>query len=212
MRKVIFTEEQIKKIVGEDVADYLNNVDIAAEIPGNAYGTEVSTDLNPDTAQNPKKKIPTTDKISRHKNRSNSGGRLFARSRTFESVNESSFDDTRTRNFGKNAKENILNGAGEGAGKMLNNLANDINNGGTRNNTNQVRLSRLRKQAKEDPVTFMKNGGKQTLKALEDSVGKEQSKQSTMSPSLDSTVANTPNAMKGTGTGHHSDKETIYYY
>ena len=209
MRKVIFTEEQIKKIVGEDVADYFNNIDNAGEVPDNAYGTEVFVNnVDKDSEDN----VTTTDRIARHKNRSNSGGRLFARSRTFESVNESSFDDTRTRNFGKNAKENILNGAGEGAGKMLNNLANDINNGGTRNNTNQVRLSRLRKQAKEDPVTFMKNGGKQTLKALEDSVGKEQSKQSTMSPSLDSTVANTPNAMKGTGTGHHSDKETIYYY
>ena len=209
MRKVIFTEEQIKKIVGEDVADYFNNIDNAGEVPDNAYGPEVFVNnVDKDSEDN----VTTTDRIARHKNRSNSGGRLFARSRTFESVNESSFDDTRTRNFGKNAKENILNGAGEGAGKMLNNLANDINNGGTRNNTNQVRLSRLRKQAKEDPVTFMKNGGKQTLKALEDSVGKEQSKQSTMSPSLDSTVANTPNAMKGTGTGHHSDKETIYYY
>lgn len=209
MRKVIFTEEQIKKIVGEDVADYLNNIDNAGEVPDNAYGTEVFVNnVDKDSEDN----VTTTDRVARHKNRSNSGGRLFARSRTFESVNESSFDDTRTRNFGKNAKENILNGAGEGAGKMLNNLANDINNGGTRNNTNQVRLSRLRKQAKEDPITFMKNGGKQTLKALEDSVGKEQSKQSTMSPSLDNTVANTPDAMKGTGTGHHSDKEAIYYY
>lgn len=209
MRKVIFTEEQIKKIVGEDVADYLNNIDNAGEVPDNAYGTEVFVNnVDKDSEDN----VTTTDRVARHKNRSNSGGRLFARSRTFESVNESSFDDTRTRNFGKNAKENILNGAGEGAGKMLNNLANDINNGGTRNNTNQVRLSRLRKQAKEDPITFMKNGGKQTLKALEDSVEKEQSKQSTMSPSLDNTVANTPDAMKGTGTGHHSDKEAIYYY
>ena len=209
MRKVIFTEQQIKRILGEDAADYLNSLDVAAEIPDNAYGTQVFVNnVDKDAEDN----VTTTDKISRNKNRSNSGGRLFARSRTFESVNESSFDDTKTKNFGKNAKENILNGAGEGAGKMLNNIANDINNGGTRNNTNQVRLSRLRKQEKEDPVTFAKNGGKETIKALEDSVGKEKNKHSVPTQSNSNPIGITPNATSGTGKGHHSNNETIYYY
>lgn len=209
MRKVIFTEEQIKRILGEDAADYLNNLDVAAEVPDNAYGTQVFVNnVDKDAEDN----VTTTDKISRHKNRSNSGGRLFARSRTFESVNESTFDDNRTKNFGKSAKENILKGSGKGAGKMLNNLANDIENGGTRNNTNQVRLSRLRKQEKEDPLTFAKNGGKETLKALEDSVRKETSKQTTFPQNNKGIESITPNSMSGTGPGHHSNKETIYYY
>lgn len=209
MRKVTFTEAQIRKILGEAADDFMLNLGDEGEIPGNAYGTQVFVNnIDPDANDD----VTTTDNFSRKKSRTN---RLFARSRTYESVNESTFDDNRGLNFGKNEKETIVSqGQSGNAGKMLKNISNDIDNGGTRNNTNQVRIHRLEVQKKEDPVAYANNGGDNTLKALKNATNKVSSVNTAVKDAMGSSpIAQTPDARKGTGAGHHKNNgNTIFYY
>ena len=207
MRKVIFTEEQLRRIIGEDVNGFVLDVSDGSEAPDNAYGTQVFSDY-PD--KDVETDVTTTDNFSRKKNRVN---RLFARSRTYESINESNFDDAVGQNFGKNEKETIMaQGNSENSGKMLKNISNDIANGGTRNNTNQVRISRLKQQKKDDPAMFARNGGDKTLKALKSATRKVSTTNSTAQTDRNANpLTITPDAGNGTGNGHHNDN-VIYYY
>jgi hypothetical protein len=209
MRKVTFTEEQMRRILGEAADDFILNLGDSGEIPGNAYGTEVFTNnIDPDANDD----VTTADNFSRKRSRTN---RLFARTRTYESVNESTFDDNRGLNFGKNEKDAIVSqSASDNAGKMLKNISKDINNGGTRNNTNQVRLSRLQAQKKSDPVAYAKNGGDNTVKALKNATRKVSSTNTAVKTAFDNSPINqTPDANKGAGKGHHENNEaSIYYY
>lgn len=201
MRKVIITESQLEYILRE--TSYPLNNKTSAEMPDNAYGTEVAVNnLDKDAGED----VTITDNPSHKKTMSN---RLFARTRN---VCEAEFDDNRSQNFGKNEKQNIVATANNGGGKMVTNLANDIQNGGARNNTNQVRASRLKAQEKSDPVTFAKNGGKATLNALKSSTTKESNKNNAI-PQVDNVNLQIPNQNNGIGNGHHSENEgNIYYY
>ena len=63
MRKVLFTESQLKGILGENFGTYLPKKGYAAENPDNSYGTEVSLTDN-DLDNNPVDTV-TTDKIAK---------------------------------------------------------------------------------------------------------------------------------------------------
>ena len=97
------------------------------------------------------------------------------------------------------------------AGKMLKNISNDIQNGGARNNTNQVRLSRLKDQKQNDPAAFARNGGEQTMKALKNSTRKVSTVNSIPQTNADSVLTDAPDIRKGTGKGNNSNN-VIYYY
>ena len=73
MRKVLFTEAQMKRILGESYPLSTKG----GEVPGNAYGTEVSTNMTNVDADN-KPSVTTTDKIAKEKT---VGNRWFANSR-----------------------------------------------------------------------------------------------------------------------------------
>lgn len=62
MRKVIFTESQLKQLLGEDIGAYLG--DKLNDIPQNSYGTEVNTSDNIDGVHGIE---PTNDKIGGEK-------------------------------------------------------------------------------------------------------------------------------------------------
>ena len=208
MRKVIFTESQIKRILGEGNDMFLGDLDTAKEIPSTAYGDEVFTNVgNIDNDDDPDVTVP--DKFLKRRTRNN---RLFARTRTYESVNESNFGDVRSNNFGKKETENIKSLAANGGGKMVKNIRKDIENGGTRDNTQRVRKSRLEKQKKENPVLFAKNGGNEMLRTLKSTTEKESAKQksvSTANSNLDTVFGN---FQKDSGNGHHKEEGNVYYY
>ena len=106
----------------------------------------------------------------------------------------------------------MAQGNSENSGKMLKNISNDIANGGTRNNTNQVRISRLKQQKKDDPAMFARNGGDKTLKALKSATRKVSTTNSTAQTDRNANpLTITPDAGNGTGNGHHNDN-VIYYY
>ena len=70
-------------------------------------------------------------------------------------------DNAKTSGYGKKNDMFINSVSKNLGGKMVSNLNAEINSnkGGSRNNTNQVRVSRKKKKKKEDPATFQKNGG-----------------------------------------------------
>ena len=62
MRRVLFTESQLKEALGEDFMSYLPNSSMAAEEPENSYGTEIgASDKNCDGIETD---TITTDKIA----------------------------------------------------------------------------------------------------------------------------------------------------
>ena len=70
--------------------------------------------------------------------------------------------------FGKNNDDYINHTANANGGKMASNIAGEINSNkkGSRNNTNQVRVSRMEDYKQNDPELFAKNGGEKTLNIL----------------------------------------------
>ena len=70
--------------------------------------------------------------------------------------------------------DNVGRDMKNGGGKMVKNVSAEIssNKGGTRNNTNQVRISRMEDQKVNDPAAYAKNGGDATLKILKSQVKK----------------------------------------
>lgn len=62
MRKIIFTENQVKYILGEDFETYLPNSDTNGEIPLTSYGTEIS--IGDKNSNNDIEDTTTSDKIA----------------------------------------------------------------------------------------------------------------------------------------------------
>lgn len=203
MRNVYITEKQYEMILEGGYP--LNLTDGSDVTPDAASGAQVFTN-NTDKDADPN--VTTTDAKSKRMST-----RRLAYLRTNRTLGESTFNDVRTNNLGKNQKKEIINaGAQEGSGKMLKNLANDINGEGTRDNTQRVRINRMEKQKIEDPVAYEKNGGDKTLKALKDSTRAESDKQK-RNAEVD---AQTNNIVNGQSTipkeGHHSNIPIFYYH
>lgn len=208
MRKVIFTESQLKKILGEGNDMFLGDLDTAKQIPSTAYGDEVFTNVgNIENDEDPD--VTVADKINKRRTRNN---RLFARTRTYESVNESNFADSRSNNFGKKETDGIKSLANNGGGKMIKNVKKELENGGNRDNTQRVRINRLEKQKKENPELFAKNGGNEMVRALKSSVGKESAKQKSISTANSNKDTLFGNFQSNDGKGHHKEEGTVYYY
>ena len=77
-------------------------------------------------------------------------------------------DNAKNSGFGINNDKFINNIADSNGGKMVSNISGEINSKkrGSRNNTNQVRASRMEKYKETDPELFIKNGGQKTLDLL----------------------------------------------
>lgn len=204
MRKIVITKEQYQHIMEESYP--LNQMDKTTS-PVDASGYEVfannmDKDADPDAT--------TTDAKSQKMST-----RRLAYLRTCRTLGESTFNDERTMNFGKKQKEEII-AAGEtdNSGKMLKNIAKEVQNGGSRDNTQRVRAYRLHMQKLTDPVTFEKNGGDEMLNAIE-SGNKKQSEIHAANTDVDSKIAPViPDASNGPFVKDkgHRDNSIIYYH
>lgn len=110
MKKVIFTENQLKRIIGEDFTSYLPNEFDAKDVPDNSYGTEITTS---DKLENGEMgDMPTTDKIRRMKSTQGPFTGYFGR--TYGRIYEDNQDLVNNR-FGINStiRQDIENSANE---------------------------------------------------------------------------------------------------
>lgn len=203
MKKVIFTEAQIRKYLNEEMGDYLDSVKNAGEIPGNAYGTEVFANNLDSDAQTD---VTTTDGFMQKRSKSN---RLFARSRQCEGRE---LDNMKTSGFG-NKIDNTINQLSNAGGKMINNINNEIQSDkdGMRNNTQEVRLSRMKEYEKNNPNLYQKNGGDFTVKQLEKNVANNSASHQAQVGEKRKTEA-IPTITNGEKTHKHSNNDNVYYY
>ena len=210
MRKIRITESQWKAIL-ESEFGYPLDLKSGPVTKDNTAGVEVAADpLDVDVEKDSEYGISTTtDNISRKKMRPAQFGIRTARVAGGYRLEEGrELDNMQNSGFGKNADAQIAQAASNGGGKMVTNINNEINSTtrGSRNNTNQVRASRLRDQKENDPVTFAKNGGDATLKAVE--------RQTQVNSVKNAATETAPKATTSTGGSKKgkSSEPTIYYF
>lgn len=202
MKKVIFTEAQIRKYLNEEMGDYLDSVKNAAEIPGNAYGNEVFVNnLGGDTNTD----VTTTDGFMQKRSK---GNRLFARSRQCEGQE---LDNMKSSGFG-NKINNTISQLSDNGGKMINNINNEIQSDkdGMRNNTQEVRLSRMKNYKENNPALYQENGGDFMVKQLENNI--KGNSTSHKAQTGGKRKVNTTPAPTTNNTNQHSKNDNIYYY
>lgn len=194
MKNIIITESQLLKLVNEGSC-YLDKNDTGTDTPSDSIkfnGGEI-TGKDPDADVN-----PIGDKIAKTKVSLNPLAR-----RSFVTENDI---DNQTAYIGKKTQQQIQNLSG----KMAKNISQRMKGKGQRLNTTEVEISRMEKAKKEDPITFEKNGGDATLKALESAKNRQRNsnKQLTQINKNINQMAQ-PFANKE-GKGHHN-KTNIYY-
>ena len=150
MRYCFITEEQLEYILKEGDC-YLDKTDTGSDAPIDSckFNGGETTVKKADSDE-----IITTDKIAH----SRVSGHPWLR----RSYGLSEDLDNEKAYIGKNSQEYLS----QMAGKMANNISKEMQKGGSRLNTTEVRLNRLEQQKKDDPVTFAQNGGEKTIKAL----------------------------------------------
>lgn len=211
MKKVLFTESQLKAILGEDVGGYLRTSDVA-EKPDNAHLQQVFVNnADVDTEDEFDNNVTVSDKIARRMSNRN---RLFPkRTRCFEEKSHT-LDNMRNTGYGQKYNERISNTASNGGGKMINNLNDEVQSKtGSRNNTNQVRLSRLKDQKKSDPLNYLRNGGKETENILRDQITKQSHKNELVNRvNASMGLENTENEWKNSKKNSTDNGSNVYYY
>jgi hypothetical protein len=216
MKKILFTEGQLKYILGEaETFIYLDKGDQGcdASIESNVdTGTEVSTnDLDAD-------EFPTTDAVADMKTRShpfyrNSGyGTMFEDEDKKKDLNERNHQlDGKTFRLGKKTNQKIDAIAANNPGdKMVNNMAKNKN---ATANCLAVRQTRLKQMKQEDPERYNNINGNEIKKAIDDRLGIARSATKTQSPNVqDPMLTTVQTARKGTGKGHRKNGLTTIYY
>ena len=165
MRRVIFTESQINEILQAESAYPL---DIKGDDgrPDNSSGYEIAVNNTDRDATND---VTTSDSIKRAKK----GWYLRSTlANHFRLAEGDELDNMKTSGYGQKSDTFISNVAKNGGGKMVSNLNAEIQSDtdSSRNNTNQVRVSRLEAQKKKNPAVFQKNGGEKTLNILKNQI------------------------------------------
>ena len=212
MRKIRITESQLKTILESELG-YPLDLRSDPVTKDNTAGVEVTSDpLDVDVDTDSQYGIATTtDNISKKKMRPAQFGIRTARVAGGYRLEEGrELDNMQSSGFGKKADAQISQAASNGGGKMVKNLNAEVqsNTRGSRNNTNQVRASRLRDQKENDPATFAKNGGDATLKALERQTKVNSDKNKATE---EDTVQTLPTASSGKKKGKSSEP-TVYYF
>ena len=161
MRRVIFTESQLKSILGENFDTYLPKKDFAEENPENAYGTQVSL-TGKDSKGDPIDTV-ATDRIA--KSRTPSIGR-FRRISENDELNEENQELVNHQyNLGMKMNNQIDAMAAQNpSDKLLQNMSNDKN---MKHGTAKKRKHDLEVMQNEDPVRFQSIGGKKILNGID---------------------------------------------
>jgi hypothetical protein len=212
MKKILFTEKQIKSILGEEAFMYLDQEDNGLDFPEDslvATGGEVLTN-DPDADE-----FPTTDKIAASKTRShpfyrNAGyGTMFEGKKKIEEINHKLVG--RKYRLGKKTNQQIDNIAANNPGdKMLNNMSKEKNASA---NCLAVRQTRLKQMKQNNPERYERIGGDNLENAIDDRLGIARAEVNTASPEIQDPLMNTvQTARTGTGKGHRKDNGTTIYY
>ena len=204
MRRVIFTESQINEILQAESAYPL---DIKGDDgrPDNSSGYEIAVNNTDRDATND---VTTSDSIKRAKK----GWYLRSTlANHFRLAEGDELDNMKTSGYGQKSDAFISNVAKNGGGKMVSNLNAEIQSDtdSSRNNTNQVRVSRLETQKKKNPAVFQKNGGEKTLNILKNQIKLKSGQHSAQTAGHARKMDNTPNASK---TPESHSKQGPYYF
>ena len=161
MRKVIFTENQLKHILGENFDSYLPKSGYASENPENSYGTEVTVSDNGSNGD--PMDTCTTDKIAKSRTPSIS---LFRRiSESKKKVNEENQElMSHQYNLGKGINNQIDALAAQNPNdKLLQNMSNNKN---MEHSTAKKRKHDLEAMKKENPERYASINGDKLLKSI----------------------------------------------
>lgn len=175
MRKVYFTESQIKRLLGEDFMSYLPDEEDAAEVPENSYGTETTTSGKIDGKLTD---TVCTDRIAKtrvayspygRRNLYSMGNAPLAEGNK-KKLDEVNQDLQNTQfNLGKNLKSAVQANAvaANGSDKLLNNMSREAQSGkGFNISSAYKRLRDLKKMATEDPQRFNRIGGNRLIATI----------------------------------------------
>lgn len=175
MRKFIFTESQIRSILGEEFDTYLDTN--SEDIPNKLNKVSVEP-FDPDIKDIGDDAIKTdTDKITRSLTSKFSP---HTKRGMFEGVKKKSLNERNqeldslgaTNTLGKKTNDTIDNLASRNPNdKLLNNMSNEK---GMTYNAMSVRRHRLKNMKKQDPERYANIGGKQLEKALDTSIKTKQ--------------------------------------
>lgn len=193
MRKIRITESQYKRILENEIG-YPLDVKADDGKPDNFAGYQVAVDNTDDDAQND---VTISDTIKRSKAGWFGMNRYPAMHRLPEGEE---LDNKQNSGYGMKA-DNFINGAAKNGGKMINNVASEVNSDkrGSRNNTNQVRISRMEDDKVNNPANFQKNGGDEMLKILKSQTSKTSAAHNSIHANDQITRNDNPNKSKNNG-------------
>lgn len=165
MRKIIFTEQQLKHILGEDFESYLPKDGLASEEPSNSFGTEIGvSDKNSDGESID---TPVTDKIGKSVT---PGYALFRHTsglaESKKKVNEENHElMNHSYNLGKNINSQINSAASMNPkDKLMQNMNSEKN---MKHGTAKKRKHDLEQMQKDDPQRFENIGGDKILNGID---------------------------------------------
>ena len=213
MKKILFTEKQIRSILGEEVFTYLDQEDNGLDVPEDslvATGDEVFTN-DPDADE-----FPDTDNIAAKKIRSNPiynvgyyGVHCESKKKIpIEEINHKLIG--RKYRLGKKTNQQIDNIAANNPGdKMLNNMSKDKDASA---NCLAVRQTRLKQMKKNNPGRYERINGDKIENAIDDRLGIARAETKTQSPEIQEPQMNkVQTARTGTGKGHRKNGLTTIY-
>lgn len=205
MRKVLFTEAQLKYVLGEDYKYIDNSSDMMGkEVPENGFGTQVFTDNT--AVDNDDTDVTTTDNIASKKV---AGSRLFRRS-SYGAICEDG--------EGHNVDNDKVNGYGFKSNQFVNNVASNTNREAITNmakgnqtvNALEVKASRLKDEAEKTNNPVIKRLGNIASKSAKMKRNSNKNLRDS-NENVIKTMQQIPDAKRGTGKGNHKEN-SIYYY
>ena len=194
MRKIFITESQFQNLMKE-IDGYLDKNDMGTDVPQDSMGFNGNEITGKDPESNT---VPVGDKIAH----SRVSGNPLAR-RSF--MAEDNVDNQRAY-VGKKAQDMLPNLNG----KMAQNIARELNNGGSKNNTTKKRMDRLEQEKKKNPQVFAQNGGDEMIKSLKSLYNMQRNSARTLNKAMKPQMVDFKQPSQATGKGHH--KENPVYY
>ena len=166
MRRVYFTESQVRGMLGEDFMTYLPKETQASETPENSYGTQTATSGKIDgELTNP----VCTDRVAKERMPAAPFGRRHLYAYPGTGLYESNQDLENTRfNLGRNLKDTVVSAASNDNGdKLLNNMAKEAESGkGFSTNSAYKRLHDLETMRVNDPERFKRINGNRLMRNI----------------------------------------------
>lgn len=208
-KRVIFTESQLKKILGEDFTSYLDKSDNGCDFPADsnvATGTEVTGNV-------PGEPTPTLDTYAKEKTMTNPYMRRGTYRAVYESVKKKlnernqALDNTKFR-LGKQTN-NMVNklSSNNPNDKMINNMANEKD---TSLASMYTRRRRINQMKNDNPQRYQQINGKQLEKSLTDKIENAKTVGSSLNTVKNNIPTNTKNELPK--QGHHKNGNTTIYY